>query len=79
MEVRSSQGGIVRRYRRGDRVTARSGIDGMNTPDVPPGAVGTVVRTTLLGKPKTVHFELRTAFGPKRFEVGVHRRHFDLV
>ena len=51
----------------------------MNTPDVPPGAVGTVVRTTLLGKPKTVHFELTTAFGPKRFEVGVHRRHFDLV
>ncbi|BBZ31114.1 hypothetical protein MMAD_54090 [Mycolicibacterium madagascariense] len=69
----------MRRYRRGDRVTARSGIAGMNTPDVPAGAVGTIVRTTLLGQPKTVHFELTTAFGPKRFEVGVHRRPVDLV
>ncbi|MCV7014089.1 hypothetical protein [Mycolicibacterium madagascariense] len=51
----------------------------MNTPDVPAGAVGTIVRTTLLGQPKTVHFELTTAFGPKRFEVGVHRRPVDLV
>jgi hypothetical protein len=60
-------------------VTARSGIDGMNVPDVPAGSVGTVIETTLLGKPKTVHFELKTAFGPKQFEVGVHRRNFDLV
>jgi hypothetical protein len=60
-------------------VTARSPIDGINVPDVPAGSEGTVVATTLLGKPKRLHFALQTAFGPKQFEVGVHRRHVDLV
>lgn len=72
------KGGIVRRYKRGDRVTARSDIGGINVPDVPAGAVGTVVETTLTGKPKTIHFALETPWGPKRFDVGVHRRRVDL-
>ena len=68
----------MRRYRRGDRVTARSEIGGVNVPDVPAGAVGTVVETTLTGKPKTIHFGLETPWGPKRFDVGVHRRRVEL-
>jgi hypothetical protein len=68
----------VRRYKRGDKVTACSGIDGINVPDVPAGSTGTVVATTLMGRPKTIHFALETAFGPKQFDVGVHRRHVDL-
>ncbi|MDX1889311.1 hypothetical protein [Mycolicibacterium sp. 050158] len=50
----------------------------MNVPDVPAGAVGTVVATTLLGRPKTVHFALNTPWGCKQFHVGVHRRKVDL-
>lgn len=69
----------MRRYKRGDKVTARSAIDGINVPDVPAGSVGTVVATTVLGKPKTLHFSLETAFGPKQFDVGVHRRGVDLA
>lgn len=68
----------MRRYRRGDRVTARSEIGGVNVPDVPAGAVGTVVETTLTGRPKTIHFSLETPWGPKRFDVGVHRRRVEL-
>jgi hypothetical protein len=69
----------VRRYKRGDKVTARSEIDGINVPDVPAGSTGTVVATTLLGRPKTVHFALETAWGTKQFHVGVHRRNVDLI
>jgi hypothetical protein len=76
--IRSTQGGIVRRYKPGDTVTARRPIDGMNVPEVPAGAVGTVVATTLLGRPKTLHFALDTEWGPKQFDVGVHRRNVDL-
>ncbi|GAB7067427.1 hypothetical protein JCM12141A_17160 [Mycolicibacterium hodleri] len=68
----------MRRYKTGDQVTARSDIGGINVPDVPAGAVGTVVATTLTGKPKTIHFALETPWGPKRFDVGVHRRRVDL-
>ena len=69
----------MRRYKRGDTVTACSDIDGINVPDVPVGSVGTVVATTFLGRPKTIHFALETAFGPKQFDVGVHRRKVDLA
>ncbi|KAA0099806.1 hypothetical protein CIW49_09585 [Mycolicibacterium sp. P1-18] len=68
----------MQRYKRGDRVTARSDIGGVNVPDVPAGAVGTVVETTLTGRPKTIHFALDTPWGPKRFDVGVHRRRVEL-
>jgi hypothetical protein len=68
----------VKRYKKGDTVTARSEISGMNVPEVPAGATGTVVATTLLGKPKTIHFALDTPWGPKQFQVGVHRRNVDL-
>jgi hypothetical protein len=50
----------------------------MNAPDVPAGSVGTVVATTLMGKPKTVHFALDTPWGPKQFQIGVHRRNVEL-
>jgi hypothetical protein len=45
----------------------------MNVPEVPPGTDGTVVKTTLLGRPKQVQFALQTAWGPKRFVVSVQR------
>ena len=38
-----------------------------------------MVATTLLGRPKVVHFALQTAYGAKQFDVDVHRRNFDLV
>jgi hypothetical protein len=60
-------------------VTARKEIDGINVPGVPAGSTGTVVATTLLGSPKTVHFAVDTAWGPKQFHVGVHRRNVDLI
>jgi hypothetical protein len=69
---------MKRRYRRGDKVKASATISGINVPDVPPGSVGTVVATTLAGRPKTVHFTLDTPWGRKQFEIGVHRRHIDL-
>ncbi|MCV7420722.1 hypothetical protein H7K45_09255 [Mycobacterium yunnanensis] len=69
----------MRRYKRGDRITTLSDIGGINVPDVPAGAVGTVVQTTLTGKPKTIHFDLETPWGHKRFDVGVHRRRVHLT
>lgn len=45
----------------------------MNVPEVPAGADGTVVKTTLFGRPKQVHFSLQTAWGPKEFVVSVQR------
>ena len=60
-------------------MTARSAFEGMDVPEVPAGSVGTVVATTLLGRPKVVHFALQTAYGAKQFDVDVHRRNFDLV
>jgi hypothetical protein len=68
----------VKRYKKGDTVTARSEISGMNVPEVPAGSTGTIVATTLLGKPKTIHFALETPWGPKQFQVGVHRGNVDL-
>lgn len=68
----------MRRFKKGDRVTARCPIGGINVPDVPAGSVGTVVATTLTGRPKTIHFTLQTPSGPKRFDVGVHRRRVEL-
>jgi hypothetical protein len=43
----------------------------MNVPEVPVGTVGRVESTTVLGKPKTVFFDLATGWGPKRFTVDV--------
>jgi hypothetical protein len=45
----------------------------MDVPPVPAGAEGTVVATTLLGRPKRVHFTLSTIWGLKRFQVDVGR------
>lgn len=61
------------RYRKGDSIVARRHIEGMNTPEVPAGTVGTVETTTVLGKPKTVFFALSTGWGEKRFTVEVRR------
>jgi hypothetical protein len=55
-------------YRKGDRVTANQQLFGMN---VPTGATGTVVKTTLLGRPKVVAFAVSTAAGEERFDVEV--------
>jgi hypothetical protein len=67
----------VRRYQRGDKVTARKAIADMNVPEVPAGSVGTVVATTVLGQPKRVHFALKTGRGPKQFHVDVRRGDVD--
>ncbi|MET0704714.1 MAG: hypothetical protein ABWY93_34120 [Mycobacterium sp.] len=58
---------------KGDAVTARRQIDGMNVPLVPQGARGTVVDTTIFGRPKTVFFAVNDGWGLKRFHVEVHR------
>lgn len=58
-------------YRKGDRVTANQQLFGMNVPIVPTGATGTVVKTTLLGRPKVVAFAVSTAAGEERFDVEV--------
>jgi hypothetical protein len=68
---------VVRRYQQGDKVTARRMIADMNVPEVPAGSVGTVVATTVLGKPKKVHFALKTVWGPKQFHVDVRRGDVD--
>lgn len=58
-------------YCKGDTVTARRQIEGMNTPLVPAGSRGTVVATTLLGRPKRVHFAIADGWGVKRFQMDV--------
>ncbi|WP_156752252.1 hypothetical protein [Mycobacterium sp. ACS1612] len=67
------------RYRKGDSIIARRRIEGMNVPEVPVGSVGTVESTTVLGKPKKVHFSLATGWGPKRFTVDVRRGDVEAV
>lgn len=57
--------------RKGDAVTACRQIEGMNVPAVPAGSQGTVVATTLLGKPKRVEFVIADEWGRKQFEVDV--------
>jgi hypothetical protein len=58
-------------YRKGDQVTANKPIFGMNVPPVPVGATGTVVKTTLLGRPKLVAFAVPTGLETARFAVEV--------
>jgi hypothetical protein len=60
-------------YRKGDVVTARRRIEGIDVPVVPVGATGTVTTTTLFGGPKRVHFEVSDGWGPKSFQVRVRR------
>ena len=57
--------------RKGDAVTACRQIDGMNVPVVPAGSPGTVVATSLLGRPKRVEFVIVDEWGSKQFEVEV--------
>jgi hypothetical protein len=61
------------RCRRGDAVIARQKIQGMDRPLVPAGSEGTVVATTMLGRPKKVFFAVSDGWGLKRFEVPVRR------
>lgn len=58
-------------YRKGDRVTANKRIFGMNVPPVPVGTTGTVVKTTLLGRPKLVAFAVATGWETAHFDVEV--------
>jgi hypothetical protein len=65
------------RCRRGDAVIARQRIEGRDRPLVPAGSRGTVVSTTMLGRPKKVFFAVSDGWGLKRFEVTVSRRDVD--
>jgi hypothetical protein len=58
-------------YHKGDQVTASKIIFGMNVPPVPAGTSGTVVQTTLLGRPKKVSFDLETGWGESPVKVEV--------
>jgi hypothetical protein len=62
--------------RRGDAVIARQRIEGRDRPLVA-GSRGTVVSTTMLGRPKKVFFAVSYGWGLKRFEVMVGRRDVD--
>jgi hypothetical protein len=46
----------------------------MDVPLVPAGCRGTVVTTTMFGKPKRVFFAVSDGWGLKRFHVDVHPR-----
>ncbi|MDH6199157.1 hypothetical protein M2272_005825 [Mycobacterium frederiksbergense] len=59
--------------RKGDSVTACRQIEGVDVPLVPAGAMGTVVKTTLFGRPKRVHFRVSDVWGVKSFQVEVGR------
>lgn len=64
-------------FRKGEEVTACRQLVGIDVPVVPAGSAGTVVRTTVFGRPKTVHFEIPDEWGVKRFEVEVQRGDVD--
>jgi hypothetical protein len=59
--------------RKGDEVTARRQIEGMDVPLVPAGSTGTVVSTNVFGRPKRVQFVVADAWGDKHFQVEVRR------
>ena len=59
------------RYRKVDKVTARRPIEDFDVPRVPEGAEGTVVATTLFGRPKQVAFAVSDGWGLKRFQARV--------
>jgi hypothetical protein len=67
------------RCRRGDAVIARQKIQGMDRPLVPAGSRGTVLTTTMLGRPKKVFFAVSDGWGLKRFEVAVRRGDVDFA
>jgi hypothetical protein len=60
-------------FRKGEAVTACRQLVGIDVPVVPAGCRGTVVKTTLFGRPKMVHFEVADGWGVKRFDVEVQR------
>ncbi|MHA3021550.1 hypothetical protein ACXPWS_14970 [Mycobacterium sp. BMJ-28] len=59
--------------RKGDSVTARRQIEGIDVPLVPAGSTGTVVATTVFGRPKRVQFVVADGWGDKHFQVEVGR------
>ena len=61
------------RCRKGTAVTACHQIEGMNVPIVPAGTRGTVLTTTMFGRPKEVFFAVSDGWGVKRFHVRVGR------
>lgn len=65
------------RCHKGDAVIARQEIEGRDRPRVPAGARGTVVTTTMLGRPKEVFFAVSDGWGLKRFHVTVRRGDVD--
>ena len=61
------------RVHKDDLVSARRVIQGMDVPQVPKGAKGTVEATTVFGRPKSVCFAVSDVWGPKRVCVNVGR------
>jgi len=59
------------RYHKGDKVTAQRTIEDIDVPVVPEGAEGTVVTTTVFGRPKHVAFAVSDGWGLKRFQARV--------
>ena len=59
------------RWRRGDAVTARRPIEGIDVPLVPAGSRGWVSATTLFGRPKQVSFVVADGWGLKEFRIDV--------
>jgi hypothetical protein len=53
------------RCRKGDVIVARRQVEGMDVPLVPAGARGTVVTTTMSGRPKRVFFAVSDGWGLK--------------
>ncbi len=59
------------RYRKGDKVTAQRTIEDIDVPVVPEGTEGTVVTTTVFGRPKRVAFAVFDGWGLKHFQARV--------
>jgi hypothetical protein len=72
-----TEGVRMMRCRKGDAVIAQQEIEGRDRPLVPAGSQGTVVTTTMLGRPKKVFFAVSDGWGLKRFEVPVRRGDVD--
>jgi hypothetical protein len=65
------------RVHKDDVVSARRTIQNMDRPRVPKGTKGTVLETTVFGRPKRVCFAVSDVWGPKRIRVSVGRHDVD--
>lgn len=65
------------RVHKNDVVSARRTIQNMDRPRVLKGTKGTVVETTVFGRPKRVCFSVSDVWGPKHVRVTVGRHDVD--